>query len=75
MKPPVGLNGKLGVLEAGRPAVGFVDVGDCTPVAGGKADDDLVGDPAIGGKDSNRFAPKEDEGLKGLTPPKPVCCG
>jgi hypothetical protein len=60
------------------PAMEFIDDGDdddCTLVRGAGVDGDLVGDPAIGGSDSNRFAPKEDEGLKGLTPPKPVCCG
>jgi len=32
-------------------------------------------DPGIGGNDSRSDAPKEDEGLKALSPLKPVICG
>lgn len=40
---------------------GAVPVGEETPLAG------------KGGKESNNAAPNEDEGLKGLIPPNPVC--
>jgi hypothetical protein len=69
--PFVGLNDTFGGFKAGSPPTTFVEF---TPVAG-SADDGDVGDPAIGGSESNKFAPKEDDGLKGLIPPKPVCCG
>jgi len=31
-------------------------------------------EPAIGGRDSNKEAPNEDVGLKGLRPANPVTC-
>ena len=47
---------------------------DCVSGAAKEFDDDVAGEPAMGGNDSNKFAPNEDEGLKGLIPPNPVCC-
>lgn len=52
-----------------------IEEGQCSPVAEASVAEGLVGDPAIGGNDSIKFAPNEDEGLKGFTPPKPVSCG
>lgn len=37
--------------------------------------DFAVGEALIGGKDSSKLAPNDDDGLKGLMPPKPVGCG
>lgn len=53
---------------------GFVALDTFVPVPDGRPDaEGVVGaDPVIAGRDSSKEAPKEDDGLKGLRPAKPV---
>jgi len=61
--------------------VGFVrtvfKVGVCVkfPIPKDGADGDFVGESAMEGRESNRLAPNDEVGLKGLIPPNPVTCG